>query len=446
MDTFFDGVWRMDWGLGNPNKTAALIAMLMVAVWCLARFRAWGFWVATLLFTGLGVCLMHTFSRGGLLAAIIGMLPLVWVCGKRMTKPQWIAVACSLAMVIASAFVLDADKRFRQGIAGEEDLSITNRLEMWKVAPRMILDAPSGWGLGNSGEAYMQWYQAPEKLEGYRTLVNSHLTWLVELGWDGRILYIFGWGFIATLLLPSQRNPVLAGALGLWTSFFVSAFFSSVAESVWLWIPPLIALVVAVVLRFNASLWPRKPSICVTFGFASVVLLAIIVTGLSVETPSGHKVRKRGSVVLLSEEPAQVWILVNEGVMGRFYGRQWRLLVDPGGDEIAFIQRIDDLPKHGDAPILVIGGRISDQNLAQLPGLSGSHIIFLNPRFNPSNLSTSPMMRLSVIRGSFFTDTWIYEWDQFIPSGVVLIQGAGEYLPEWPMLVINAMHPASEAE
>jgi len=33
----------MDWGLGSPNKTAALIAMLMVAVWGLAfiRFRAW---------------------------------------------------------------------------------------------------------------------------------------------------------------------------------------------------------------------------------------------------------------------------------------------------------------------------------------------------------------------------------------------------------------------
>jgi len=46
----------MDWGLGNPNKTAALIAMLMVAVWGLACFRKWGFWAALTLFTGLGIC------------------------------------------------------------------------------------------------------------------------------------------------------------------------------------------------------------------------------------------------------------------------------------------------------------------------------------------------------------------------------------------------------
>jgi hypothetical protein len=40
-EIFFNGVWRMDWGLGNPNKTAAVIALLMIAVWALAYFRRW---------------------------------------------------------------------------------------------------------------------------------------------------------------------------------------------------------------------------------------------------------------------------------------------------------------------------------------------------------------------------------------------------------------------
>ena len=71
-ELYFNGIWRMDWGLGNPNKTAALIAILMVAVWGLAYVRKWGFWVAITLFMALGGCLVHTFSRGGLIAAGLG--------------------------------------------------------------------------------------------------------------------------------------------------------------------------------------------------------------------------------------------------------------------------------------------------------------------------------------------------------------------------------------
>ncbi len=74
---FFNGVWRLDWGLGNPNKTAALIVELMVAVWLLAYAWKWGFWMSLGFFTMLGGCLIHTFSRGGLAALIAGMLPLI---------------------------------------------------------------------------------------------------------------------------------------------------------------------------------------------------------------------------------------------------------------------------------------------------------------------------------------------------------------------------------
>ena len=72
-EIFFNGVWRMDWGLGNPNKTAALIATLMVGLWGLAYVRKWGFWVALAGFTALGFCLVHTFSRGGLVALFVGL-------------------------------------------------------------------------------------------------------------------------------------------------------------------------------------------------------------------------------------------------------------------------------------------------------------------------------------------------------------------------------------
>jgi hypothetical protein len=70
-DIFFNGTWRMDWGFGNPNKTAAFIAILMIAVWILAYIHKWGFWIALVAFTGLGICLIHTMSRGGLVALLV---------------------------------------------------------------------------------------------------------------------------------------------------------------------------------------------------------------------------------------------------------------------------------------------------------------------------------------------------------------------------------------
>ena len=69
---FYNGVKRLDWGFGNPNITAGLIATLLMAVWGLAFIHRYGFWPALVGFTALGICLIQTASRGGLVAAILG--------------------------------------------------------------------------------------------------------------------------------------------------------------------------------------------------------------------------------------------------------------------------------------------------------------------------------------------------------------------------------------
>ena len=56
----------MDWGLGNPNKTAILIGCLLILAWLPVRKERWGFWLTWALTLGLGICLIHTYSRGGL--------------------------------------------------------------------------------------------------------------------------------------------------------------------------------------------------------------------------------------------------------------------------------------------------------------------------------------------------------------------------------------------
>jgi hypothetical protein len=66
MDFYYHGAWRMDWGFQNPNKTAVFIACLMLALWLAACVWRRGFWLALPAFTGLGYCLVHTYSRGGM--------------------------------------------------------------------------------------------------------------------------------------------------------------------------------------------------------------------------------------------------------------------------------------------------------------------------------------------------------------------------------------------
>lgn len=142
MDIYFHGFWRMDWGLGNPNKTAALIATLMIAVWALAYIRKWGFWIALGLFTGLGICLIHTFSRGGMVALGAGLLPLLWQAPRPWPWKQIAATAAAVWIMTGVSVFLQADNRYLQGLI-KEDRSITHRLEIWEKTPRMMVDAPS---------------------------------------------------------------------------------------------------------------------------------------------------------------------------------------------------------------------------------------------------------------------------------------------------------------
>jgi len=181
-DTISQGFVRMDWGFGNPNKTATLLVLLMLAVWFLPYLRRWGFWVSLALFVVLGVCLVLTESRGGLAGLLVGGLFLVAWAPRPFPMKRTLTIFAACAGLGAFVLILGSQSRYEEAVTGD-DLSIQNRLLIWKQVPTMLVDAPLGWGFGKSGDAYMQWYQPVTRGEGYRTLVNSHFTWLVETGW-----------------------------------------------------------------------------------------------------------------------------------------------------------------------------------------------------------------------------------------------------------------------
>lgn len=427
----------MDWGFGNPNKTAALVAMLMVAIWGLSYLRRWGFWPALVLFTGLGVCLVHTFSRGGLVALTAGMLPLIWLAKNYpWPKSRLLGLAVSLFVIGGSSIYFQAYQRYAKGI-GEEDRSISNRLSVWERAPRMMLDSPNGWGPGNSGTAFMEWYQPLDRSEGYRTLVNSHLTWLVEFSWPLRILYLFAWGTVLTLCWPNRRMPWLAFCLGVWLAWTVAAIFSSVGESVWLWSLPALALGIVLAGRTGFKGWPPAWSWIFSLGLALAFFLAVILWPR--ENPN-FVIRGSAKATMVGETNPGVWLVQNEKVFGKQPGRLLRTSMEEGAVSTGWgmAKGPEALPP-GKLEKVITGGNLSDATLALLKSRlkDVGQLVLINPYFGPEALGVSDFdkLRLKVYFGCFSPSGHRQAWEAALGGSVTLLDGTADYCPQWPSLM-----------
>ncbi len=434
-DIFFHGVWRMDWGLGNPNKTAALIAILMVAVWGLAFVRRWGFWLALPAFTVLGGCLVHTFSRGGLVAAMFGLLPLLVSAPRPWPLRRMVAAGVAVWVMILFAFSLNAHERYGQGVV-RQDRSITNRLHLWKHGPLMIADAPGGWGLGNAAKAYLRWYQPLEDTESYRTFVNSHLEWLVEFGWPLRFLYLFAWAAVLLVCLPARGSPWLAVPLGIWVAFGVASIFSSVAESPWLWILPCLALLAALGWRMTKRRWPAVVTWTVpvaTAAFGCVALLLVGATGTAVEGSS----RK----VILGEGTPKFWLVVDEPVLGgaRFAKTLRQALSDrETPPTVGVVWSAKDLPSDLAGAVVVVTGASLAEGRVDAGRILGNakRTVFLSPGFYPQEAGLDPGRPFgAALFGEFSQSPFLSAWEE--TGRVKRIVGAGDFLPAWPELIFT---------
>lgn len=217
---FYNGFWRMDWGFGNPNKTAALILQFAFLSLVLIGSRKWIKIIGILAFTITSICLFHTFSRGALLAYVLDLSFIAVFLRKRINLKTCIFILLSLICFVSYISFIGLTKR----CAVSDDKSVSNRLEIWSYAPQMISDAPYGWGIGNSGSAYMKYYQPENRSEEYRTLVNSHFTWLVEFGWLERIAYISAWLIVLYVSFPRKRRLSATIPFAIISSFFICGF------------------------------------------------------------------------------------------------------------------------------------------------------------------------------------------------------------------------------
>ncbi len=283
VEYFYGETMRWSFGFENPNKAAVLFACgLPLLWWCWIvgwRIRNRVLRGITLVLSATAVlgatyCLCMTFSRGGLVAAAVALIYLVgyeWWKVKPRSRLKWCLNTALIIAMVACVIWTGLGSRSASAVSG--DASVDNRVELWSSALQMAVENPLGFGAGKSGEQYMQWYQPQERDQGYRTMVNSYLTFLVERGWIGSLTLLSCFAVFWVWTRPSGEHLLPTAMRGAIIGFMVAGLFSTTMEDWRLWMIPLscgLALVILCIWRRGRLNLPRLGVV------AAILLLACL--------------------------------------------------------------------------------------------------------------------------------------------------------------------------
>jgi O-antigen ligase len=171
--------WNLDWP--TPNYAGAFLVTLLCFAWIPGKSVLWRAALVTGEATGYFL-LANTYSRGATIAFGSAAVYFViaqgwaqwWVTWRIWMLRFLLFTGCVIGTGLSSRLIpktLSADG------------AVTHRLELWRGGLEMVAAAPlRGWGAGESGRAYMNWFQDVDRNEGFTTMVNSYLHVGVEHG------------------------------------------------------------------------------------------------------------------------------------------------------------------------------------------------------------------------------------------------------------------------
>ena len=447
--TLYKGIPRWDLGLDNPNKAAAILAcaLLILLAACLRAPRGRvallcdriGSVALVATAAAVGYCLVHTFSRGGLVAFLAGALVLLVGSWKGPRNFQrWLPILLVALLMAGTATWIGFTGRMARSTPSA-DASVGNRLEIWRNVPSMMVDAPGGWGHGASGDAFMSWYQPLERHERYRTLVNSHFTWLVELGWTGRLFYVCGFAFLFALGIVRLRARGDPLPLAVWTCFATAAFFSSVAEEWLVWIIPLMMTVPALkTFISNATAHMRCVAVEAALLTGCLLLVTVAVVGTTCRPKDAQPIHRSydGTRLVVGEGTPSAWAVCDPEILGGpAFGRLLRGFAqtpEGKGKSYAFVDDLAAVPD--DVRHLVLCGRaanVKTDALARFVALTDVRVLAPN-RPNDWLAAHAKMPYLRVFCGEFAPSCPEEDVD-----GLIVVPGVADYLPDWPRLAFT---------
>lgn len=346
-DFFFNEIRRWNLGWPTPNYAGAWLATVVPCFWVCWRLRWLGLVGGVKAFLLLGevavwVALCMTFSRGGLVAAM-GALG-VFLSIRLIAAPgSWKGLLTMAGLRVGLVLILLVATGFSSRVAPEfarTDGAVVNRLDLWQGGLQMMAAAPvSGWGAGESGRGYMNWFQSTDRNEGYATMVNSYLHVGVERGLPVLMTVL---SVLMLLLLLSLQIGRRVG----WSAWLASGAGASIVAwalanvftTLWidgrLWLVPGVAgaLLLMLGMRMEWRFWAR--SLAMAVGTGAMVSTALLWAGwiwnqgaaLKIApTAVGVQVDNR-AVMEAKPDPKVGWVLVNASVLGRSPGkavREW---------------------------------------------------------------------------------------------------------------------------
>jgi O-antigen ligase len=233
---------RMGGGLGHPihfgmGMNFALAILLAVILYKTEKFRKsikqsiseWTILLVASVFCVFAMVGSRASSALVALAAFICVMALV--CRK---KAAFILVAVLLA-VFAAGVILLPQSKFGAAIikiTDKNNLSVAERLLMWKSGALIIKDHPMGVGIDNLSLVYMQYYQTGAREGNQGHLHNNFIQLTAERGIITLFAYLF---FIAAFYIVTLRalpdlktifeKYIVIGVIGVFTIFWVTGIF-----------------------------------------------------------------------------------------------------------------------------------------------------------------------------------------------------------------------------
>jgi O-antigen ligase len=253
------GMRRFSTGAADPNAVAMTLALAIPMAWYLSMSYRQPVlrWICRL-YLPLGLLgLALTGSRGGLVAAVVGLL--IVPLSMTMLSPGKLAMAIAmlaLSGALAVTYVPDTlVQRFASTRSSVEDLSLGGRFEIWKAGMHAFAYRPlAGYGAGAFKRAASPWLGEP------RVAHNSFVSILVEQGLIGFLLYslIFVMVFVAVVNLSGLERRF---ALILFATAVISMLPLSWEDSkpVWFILSVLIGVSMAQDTRMGRAMPQPRP-------------------------------------------------------------------------------------------------------------------------------------------------------------------------------------------
>lgn len=233
---------------GYLSVTLPVLVSIAIAAWgdLVSRRRAWGTWAWAIYLTGcsavIGAGILASWSRGGWMAAVAGLLVVFFLRSRRTLILGGLAVVVLLAGALLTSLswqslpepiaarVQAIPEYFGGGDVlhqevNDDNFAVIERLAHWAAAERMFASEPLlGVGPGNYEAAYPV-YRLPAWEDALGHAHNSYLNVLAESGILGFAAFALLWGVTlvwlirlrrtAAALMDSYGAALVLGVLGL---------------------------------------------------------------------------------------------------------------------------------------------------------------------------------------------------------------------------------------